>query len=113
MPSTLYQSVKASIVEYEQIKKHNERAEDKFLFRWKLVTIFLAILFILLVGAFSQFLKSLGKLPEELEDYSYIVPLLGNVSPTSLANLGEVGHLIAGVAAGAKNSNSFLEYDSA
>lgn len=53
MPETLYNSVKASVVEYEQIKKHNERAEDKQLFRWKLVTIFLGIVFILLIGLFS------------------------------------------------------------
>jgi len=33
------------------------------LFRWKLVTILLAIIFIILVGVFSQYLKSINNLP--------------------------------------------------
>ena len=64
MPATLYESVKQSVVEYEQIRKMNETSEDKQLFRWKLLTILLAIVFIVLVGIFSQLLKGIGNLPD-------------------------------------------------
>ena len=64
MPSSLYNSVKQSVAEYSEIKKKNERVEEKLLFRWKLITIVLAILFIVLVGLFSQFLKDINNLPD-------------------------------------------------
>lgn len=63
MPSTLYASVKQSVVEYADIKKRNERVEDKLLFRWKLITILLAIIFIVMIGVFSQYLKDINNLP--------------------------------------------------
>ena len=63
MPSTLYASVKQSVVEYADIKKRNERVEDKLLFRWKLITILLAIIFIVMIGIFSQYLKDINNLP--------------------------------------------------
>lgn len=63
MPSTLYNSVKQSVMEYAEIKKRNERTEERLLFRWKLITILLAIVFIILVGVFSQYLKSINNIP--------------------------------------------------
>ena len=50
------------------------------LFRWKLVTILLAIIFIILVGVFSQYLKSINNLPKVESDNTYVVPLLGSIS---------------------------------
>ena len=97
MPATLYESVKQSVVEYEQLKKMNETSEDKQLFRWKLVTILLAIVFIVLVGVFSQLLKSINNLPDERPDKSFIVPLLATVNPSFVPTLTQANFLLKGV----------------
>lgn len=111
MPSTLYESVKASVVEYAQIKKMNTRQEDKMLFKWKLITIFLAILFIVLVGLFSQFLRNYTSLPGEQHDFSYVVPLIRKLNPQFVSTLAEVNNLVKGIAAGMQDSSQFMEYN--
>lgn len=108
MPSTLYESVKASVVEYAQLRKMNKREEDKMLFRWKLITIFLAIVFIVLVGLFSQFLKNYTSLPPEQHDYSYIVPLMNSINQQFMGSLAEANNLVKGVAAGAQSNSEYL-----
>lgn len=105
MPSTLYESVKASVVEYAQIKKMNTRQEDKLLFKWKLITIFLAIVFIVLVGLFSQFLNNYTNLPGEQHDFSYVLPLIRRLNPKFVGTLAEVNNLVKGVAAGMRESS--------
>lgn len=64
MPSTLYESVKKSVIEFAELRKKNEKVEDKLIFRWKLITLGLSILFIVLVGGFSQILKAVNNLPD-------------------------------------------------
>ena len=38
--------------------------EEKLLFKWKLVSIVLTIVFIVLIGLFSQYLKNINNLPD-------------------------------------------------
>jgi polyferredoxin len=64
MPSTLYESVKKSVIEFAELRKKNEKMEDKLVFKWKLITLGLSILFIILIGGFSQILKAVNSLPD-------------------------------------------------
>ena len=104
MPSTLYESVKQSVVEYTKIKEKNQRAEEKTLFRWKLITIALAIIFIILLGVFSQYLTQLTSLPDVDSDKSYIVSLLNQVNSESVVTLAHASNLIKGITATADNN---------
>jgi len=97
MPSTLYESVKNSVIEYAQIKKRNERKEDKLLFKWKLITLVLAILLIVLIGVFSQLLQTINNLPTVTSDKSYVMPLLGQVQTQSVQTLAQANNLISGI----------------
>jgi hypothetical protein len=97
MPSTLYNSVKQSVVEYAEIKKRNERSEERLLFRWKLVTILLAIIFIILVGVFSQYLKSINNLPKVESDNTYVVPLLGSIDSQAVVTLVHAKNMVKGI----------------
>lgn len=81
MPSTLYASVKQSVAEFAEIKRKNEGDEERLLFRWKLLTIVLAIVFVIMIGLFSQFLKQYNERPEVQGDSSFVLPLLTQVSP--------------------------------
>ena len=113
MPSTLYESVKQSVVEYTKIKEKNQRAEEKTLFRWKLITIALAIIFIILLGVFSQYLTQLTSLPDVDSDKSYIVSLLNQVNSESVVTLAHASNLIKGITATADNNGLNVEWNSA
>jgi len=99
MPSSLYASVKQSVVEYAELKKKNERVEERLLFKWKLVTILLTILFIVLVGLFSQYLKNINNLPTLEGDNTFAVPLLAEVNPESVTTAAEATNLVISVIA--------------
>jgi len=67
------------------------------LFRWKLVTILLAIIFIILVGVFSQYLKSINNLPNVESDSTYLVPLLGSISTEAVVSLVHAKNMVNGI----------------
>ena len=67
------------------------------LFRWKLVTILLAIIFIILVGVFSQYLKSINNLPKVESDNTYVVPLLGSISSQAVVTLLHAKNMVKGI----------------
>lgn len=97
MPSTLYESVKKSVIEFAELRKKNEKVEDKLIFRWKLITLGLSILFIVLVGGFSQILKAVNNLPDVTQDRSFILPLLQDVSDLAVPTVQQAGNLVAGI----------------
>lgn len=83
------------------MRKRNEKKEDKLIFKWKLITLGLSILFIVLVGAFSQILKAVNNLPDVGNDKSFIVPLLQQaVSTPALSTVQQANLLIKGITAG-------------
>lgn len=97
MPSTLYESVKKSVIEFAQLRKKNEKVEDKMIFRWKLITLGLSILFIVLVGGFSQILKAVNNLPDVTQDRSFVLPLLKDVSDLAVPSVQQANNLVAGI----------------
>lgn len=97
MPSTLYESVKKSVIEFAELRKKNEKVEDKMIFRWKLITLGLSILFIVLVGGFSQILKAVNNLPDVTQDRSFILPLLQDVSDLAVPTVQQASNLVAGI----------------
>lgn len=97
MPSTLYESVKGSVIEFANLRKKNQKLEDKLIFRWKLITLGLSIVFIILVGAFSQILKSINSLPTLINDKSFILNLVDKVSDQSVPTVKQANNLIVGI----------------
>lgn len=97
MPSTLYESVKKSVIEFAELRKKNEKVEDKMIFRWKLITLGLSILFIVLVGGFSQILKAVNNLPDVTQDRSFVLPLLKDVSNLAVPSVQQANNLVAGI----------------
>lgn len=97
MPSTLYESVKKSVIEFAELRKNNEKVEDKMIFRWKLITLGLSILFIVLVGGFSQILKAVNNLPDVTQDRSFVLPLLKDVSDLAVPTVQQANNLVAGI----------------
>lgn len=78
------------------------------LFRWKLITLGLAILCIVLLGVFSQLLKSINGLPDVQQDRSYIVPLLHLVNPQFLSTLTNANNMLAGITTTSDQDNEFF-----
>lgn len=113
MPSTLYQSVKNSVIEYAQIKKRNERKQDKLLFKWKLITLLLAIVLIVLIGVFSQLLQSINNIPDITADKTYIVPMMKQLSTQSVQTLTQANNLIAGITVSSDSQQAFFEWNDA
>lgn len=97
MPSTLYESVKKSVIEFAELRKKNEKVEDKMIFRWKLITLGLSILFIVLVGGFSQILKAVNNLPDVTQDRSFVLPLLKDVSDLAVPTVQQANNLVTGI----------------
>ena len=97
MPSTLYESVKKSVIEFAELRKKNEKVEDKLIFRWKLITLGLSILFIVLVGGFSQILKAVNNLPDVTQDRSFVLPLLKDASDLAVPAVQQANNLITGI----------------
>lgn len=100
MPSAIYDSVKQSIAEYGNLVKKNEKVEDRLIFRWKLITLALSIIFIVCLGIFSQLLRTVNELPDVTTDKSYILPLLKGVASQTvpaITQVGQVDNLIKGI----------------
>ena len=57
------------------------------IFKWKLITLVLAILLIVLIGAFSQLLQTINNIPDITSDKTYIMPLLKQVNEQSVQTL--------------------------
>ena len=69
------------------------------LFRWKLITIALAIIFIIMLGVFSQFLKDINNLPDITSDKSYLVSVLNSVNSSAVNTLTHASNLMKGITA--------------
>lgn len=57
------------------------------IFKWKLITLVLAILLIVLIGVFSQLLQTINNIPDITADKTYIMPLLKQVNEQSVQTL--------------------------
>lgn len=53
----LYESLKHSISEYNKKHKKDESLEEKAIFKWKIATLGLCILAIVMIGILSQLYK--------------------------------------------------------
>lgn len=69
------------------------------IFRWKLVTLGLAIVFIVLVGVFSQILKAINQLPTVNYDTSFVVPLVNQLNDQAVPSVTQVSNLLSGITA--------------
>ena len=67
------------------------------MFKWKLITITFGILFIVLVGLFSQFLKDINNLPDVEGDKTYLVPLLTQTNTQTVNTVGHASNLIRAI----------------
>jgi uncharacterized membrane protein (Fun14 family) len=67
------------------------------LFKWKLITLVLAIVLIVLIGVFSQLLQTINNLPVITADKTYIVPLLQQLNSQSVQTLAQANNLIKGI----------------
>ena len=113
MPSTLYESVKKSVIEFAELRRKNEKKEDRMIFRWKLVTLGLSIVFIILVGVFSQILKATNSLPDLAYDRSFLLPLLQQASSTAIPSVLEANDLVTGITATLDATESDYEWNRA
>jgi hypothetical protein len=55
----LYESLKNSIAEYNKKHKKDESTQEKMVFRWKIGTLGLCILAIIMIGVLSQLYKEI------------------------------------------------------
>ena len=67
------------------------------LFKWKLITLVLAIVLIVLIGVFSQLLQTINNLPVITADKTYILPLLQQLNSQSVQTLAQSNNLIKGI----------------
>lgn len=113
MPSTLYESVKKSVIEFTQIKKKNEKLEDKLIFRWKLITLGLSIFLIVLIGVFSQLLKIINQLPDVTVDQTFVLPLIQKINENSISKIENINNLIKGITSGLSENGVSYQWNRA
>lgn len=68
----IYESVQESVAAYNKRKKEEETEEDRQVFRWKFVVIGLGIVVIILIGALSEFYKSIAERKELKYDTTFL-----------------------------------------
>lgn len=93
--------------------KKNEKSEDKFIFRWKLITLALSIVFIVCLGIFSQLLRSLNELPDVSVDKSFIVPMVQQLSPQATPTIKQVQNLIKGISYNSESQGNYYQWNRA
>jgi hypothetical protein len=93
--------------------KKNEKVEDKLIFRWKLVTLALSIIFIVCLGIFSQLLRSINELPDVNVDKSFIIPMLQQVSNQAVPNIRQVQSLIKGISSSSESQGTYFQWNKA
>jgi hypothetical protein len=93
--------------------KKNEKTEDRFIFRWKLITLALSIVFIVCLGIFSQLLRSINELPDVNVDKSFITPMLKQLSPQATPTVRQVQNLIKGISFNAESKGNYYQWNRA
>jgi hypothetical protein len=73
----------------------------------------LSIVFIILVGGFSQILKAVNNLPDIHNEKTYILPVLQKVSAVSVPNIQQANYLVNGISSGYDNSGSDYAWNKA
>lgn len=68
----IYESVQESVAAYNKRKKEEETQEDRQVFKWKFVVIGLGIIVIILIGALSEFYKSIAETKELKYDTTFL-----------------------------------------
>lgn len=83
------------------------------IFKWKLITLVLAILLIVLLGVFSQLLQTINNIPEITADKTYIMPLLKQVNTQSVQTLNQTNNLIKGITVASDYEEVYFEWNAA
>lgn len=83
------------------------------LFKWKLITLVLAIVLIVLIGVFSQLLQTINNLPDITADKTYIMPLLKQLNSQSVQTLAQANNLIKGITVASDYEEVYFEWNAA
>jgi hypothetical protein len=78
-----------------------------------LITLGLSIVFIILIGAFSQILKLVNNLPSVVDEKSFILPILKASSDSSVPTVLQAASLVQGITYTLDNNQIEYAYNSA